>query len=511
MPRIYNGGGNDSSIGGTQLQDYYYQRKALIDLKKEVFFTPLADVTAMPKHYGKTIKRYHYLPLLDDRNINDQGIDAAGVAMAITEFSVRIPYLAANRPLNTEADVTTTVAAYVAGDYVYDTNTDGWYLCIANRAIGANLTTSDTALTNAAIAALINAATDGAGAVVTLGQTTVTVQTVTYTTEADAIIVNAIIGGSNRAARYGNLYGSSKDVGTIAGKLPALSETGGRVNRVGFQRIQLEGSIEFFGFFDEYTRESIDFDTDSELMTHVNREMLRGAQEQTEDALQIDLLSGAGVHYFAGIATAKSEISGNNGSVCEATYANFSALSIELDNNRCPKDTKIMSGTRMQDTLTIPAARAMFIGSEMIPTIERMTDHFNNPAFIPIQKYAAGTKALNGEIGSVGYFRIIVVPEMQHWSGAGATEGVNDGYRVTNGQYDVFPMLVVGNESFTTIGFQTDGKTTKFKVYHKKPGKEMVSTVDPYGQMGIMSIQWYYGSMMLRTERLAIIYSVGRI
>ena len=511
MAREYNDASSDI---GNQLRDFYYQKKALIDLKKEIYFTPMASVIGMPKHFGKTIKRFHYLPMLDDRNVNDQGIDAAGATMVITEYDVQAPALV-NSPTVVELAEAAFTAAHSDGDVIYIVDSTQWLLLTADTAIGYDASTtggaSGTEIADSVVAGYLNADTAGgthtvAGAVLTLTQ--VNLQ---YPTLAAATLATQSIAGSTMTPRYGNLYGSSKDIGTITGKLPALSETGGRVNRVGFQRIQLEGSIEFFGFFDEYTRESIDFDTDSELMTHVNREMLRGAQEQTEDALQIDLLSGAGVHYFAGIATTKSEISGNNGSVCEATYANFSALSIELDNNRCPKDTKIMSGTRMQDTLTIPAARAMFIGSEMIPTIERMTDHFNNPAFIPIQKYAAGTKALNGEIGSVGYFRIIVVPEMQHWAGAGATEGVNDGYRVTNGQYDVFPMLVVGNESFTTIGFQTDGKTTKFKVYHKKPGNEMVSTVDPYGQMGIMSIQWYYGSMMLRTERLAIIYSVGRI
>ena len=45
---------------------------------KEQYFTPLADVTHMPKHMGKKIKIYHYLPLLDDRNVNDEGLDAGG-------------------------------------------------------------------------------------------------------------------------------------------------------------------------------------------------------------------------------------------------------------------------------------------------------------------------------------------------------------------------------------------------------------------------------------------------
>ena len=122
-------------------------QKALVELPKLTFFTQLADVTSMPKNYGKKIKRYHYMPLLDDRNINDQGLDAAG-------------------------------ASYAGG----------------------------------------------------------------------------------------NLYGSSKDIGTIPGKMPVLSETGGRVNRVGFKRIELEGTLEKFGFFDEYTQESMDFDTDEQLL-----------------------------------------------------------------------------------------------------------------------------------------------------------------------------------------------------------------------------------------------------
>jgi N4-gp56 family major capsid protein len=512
--RIY-GDGTNSTIGATQLQTYYYQKKALIDLKKEQYFGPLASVTGMPKHFGKTIKRYHYLPMLDDRNVNDQGIDAAGAIMASTEFAVRLPALVNTIPVNTEAAEAAFTAAHSSGDIIYITDSTQWLLLTADTAIGYDASTtggaSGTEKSDAEIKAYIEADTAGVTATVVNNSITVDMQDLVYTTEAAANIVLNIIAGSTKAARYGNLYGSSKDVGTIAGKLPALSEVGGRVNRVGFKRIELEGTFEKFGFFDEYTQESLDFDTDAQLEEHVNREMLRGANEMTEDAIQIDLLNGAGVHRYAGTATAKSGISGATGAVCEVTYADLSALSIELDNNRCPKDTKILSGTRMVDTRVIPACRAMLIGSEMIPTIERMTDHFSNQAFIPLAQYAAGTKALNGEIGTVGHFRIVVVPEMMHWAGVGAAEGSNAGYQATNGRYNVYPMLVVGSESFTTIGFQTNGKSTKFKIFHKKPGYATADRTDPYGETGFMSIKWYYGMMMLRTEYLALVYSVGRI
>jgi N4-gp56 family major capsid protein len=207
-------------------------------------------------------------------------------------------------------------------------------------------------------------------------------------------------------------------------------------------------------------------------------------------------------------------MSGVASTLTEVDYDDLSKLSIDLDNNRCPKNTKIITGSRMVDTKVINSARIIYIGSELIPTIEKMTDHFSNQAFIPLAHYAAAGSEINGEIGTIGHFRIVVVPEMMHHNGAagsvGIAEGVNSGYRVTDGYYDAYPMLVVGDASFTTIGFQTSGKSTKFTIFHKKPGKEMVSTQDPYGESGLMSIKWYYGSMILRPERLAVLWTVAQ-
>ena len=383
MARTYNdpAGGTPSKIG-SQLRTDYFQKKALIEAAKEQYFGQLADVTAMPKNMGKKIKRFHYLPLLDDANVNDQGLDASGAVIA-----------------------------------------------------------------------------------------------------------------------DGNLYGSSKDVGSIPGKLPALTENGGRVNRVGFKRIELEGSIEKFGFFDEYTQESLDFDSDEELMTHINREMINGANEITEDALQIDLLTSAGVIKYAGNATTNATLDAAD----LVTYKDLLQLSIDLDNNRTPKNTTVITGSRMVDTKTIPACRVMYIGSELLPHLRGLKDLHNNEAFIPVQKYANGGTTLRGEVGSIDNFRLVVVPEMMKWEGAGADASASATHYETGSKFDVFPMLVVGDGSFTTIGFQTDGKTTKFKIYHKAPGEANADRNDPYGETGFMSIKWYYGFMALRPERLALI------
>lgn len=471
MAREFNDplGGDPSSIG-PQLVNDFYKKKALIEARKEQYFSQLADVTAMPKNMGKKIKLYHYLPLLDDQNINDQGIDAAGVTIATTEWYITYPRAVLS-------------------------------IANASKATAASAINDNVGTTLVATAGADNSAGTGFATLTLVGDLQAKYLN---STKRDAVL--ALDLGVTTQQGSGNLYGSSKDIGTISGKLPALSETGGRVNRVGFKRKELEGTFEKFGFFDEYTQESLDFDTDAELEMHVNREMVSGANEITEDALQIDLLTSAGVIRYAGDATQNSELDAD----CLVDYGDLMRLSIDLDNNRTPKHTTIITGTRLVDTKTLNATRVLYIGSELLPTIKGMVDLHNNPAFISVEKYAAGGTLLNGEVGAIDQFRIVVVPEMMKWTGAGAVTTEATHYS-TDGKYDVFPMLCIGDGSFTTIGFQTDGKGVKFVITHKKPGVETADRTDPYGETGFMSIKWYYGFMVLRPERLGLVKTIAKL
>lgn len=389
--------GSKSTIDGAgsdQMNTFFYLKKAIIEARKEQYFMPLASVENMPMHFGKKIKVYEYVPLLDDRNVNDQGLDAAGATIA-----------------------------------------------------------------------------------------------------------------------DGNLYGSSRDIGAITSKLPVLSENGGRVNRVGFTRIQLEGSIEKFGFFHEFTQESMTFDSDEMIMDHLSRELMNGAVQLTEAVLQKDLLAGAGVVLYTGAATSDATITGADEAVEASlvTYDDLMRLDQTLTDNRTPMRTKVITGSRMTDTRVLPAARVLYVGSELVPHLKGMKDLFNNKAFIEIQHYADAGNVLNGEIGSIDKFRIVQVPEMLHWAGAGAAEQTNPGYRATDGNYDIFPMLCIGDDSFTTIGFQTDGKSVKFSVMTKMPGKETADRNDPYGETGFSSIKWYYGLLIKRPERIAVVKTVAPV
>jgi len=474
MSRTYGAPPGTPSTIGTQIRVDHYIKTALIEAKKETYFGALANTMSMPKNMGKKIRQYLYIPMLDEANINDQGLDANGAALVVTNVTVTFPRLVMSVANASKA----AAAAAINDDLAAGT------LCVAGADGSA-----------------------GTG----LATLTVTSLQAQYLNAAKVDAIEAFNLGITSAPNYGNLYGSSKDVGTIAGKLPVLSETGGRVNRVGFTRVEIEGTLEKYGFFSEYTKESLDFDTDAELDMHVNREMIFGANEITEDLLQIDLLNSAGVVYFSGVATSDATLSGATGGVTEVTYGDLSRLSVELDNNRTPKQTKVISGSRMIDTRVIRGGRVMYVGSELTQTLERMTDYFDNQAFISVAHYADAGTILNGEIGTVGQFRVVVVPEMMHWSGAGAAEGTNAGYHVTNGRYDVFPMLIVGDSSFTTIGFQTSGNNVKFNIKHAKPESPESYANDPYGETGFMSIKWYYGFLCERPERIAVIKTVARM
>jgi len=441
--------GSAASIGAnTQINPAYFWKKALIEIVKEQHFGQLANVRAMPKNMGKTIKQHHYLPMLDDANVSSQGIDAAAAQLWVSGSAVWYAFLR-----------------------------DGGNTLVPDATIAGNSSGFNTQ-------ALVEAA-----------------------------------GGFNNALHipmqgYGNLYGSSKDVGSIKARLPALTEHGGRVNRVGFTRKTIEATLEKFGFFDEYTQESIDFDTDADLLMHITREALRGANEIVEDKLQIDLLEAAGVIRYAGAATSRATVSGETGGVTEVTYDDLLRTHIDLDDNRCPKATEIITGSRMVDTKVVNAARYLFCGSDLIPTLEAMQDSHGTKALIPVAQYAeAGTVAM-GEYGSIGFFRLIVVLEMVKWMAAGAAAVSNAGYQTTTADgteaYDVFPMLCVGSGSFATIGFQTGGKTVKFKITHKKPGRETADRNDPYGETGFYSIKWYYAFMTLRPEWIARLETVAR-
>lgn len=385
-PEGLRGAPVQSSVGLQSSKQAFYLKPIIAEVQKKAKLSRLASVMAMPKNMGTKIKQTVYYPLLDDRNLNDQGIDARGVQI-----------------------------------------------------------------------------------------------------------------------RNGNLYGSSRDIGRILGALPVLTEVGGRVNRVGFSRSETEGTLNNFGLFYEYSEDLLNFDSDKDLYSFMYSQALQAAQDVCEDMLQIDLVSGAGTVIYAGNAISDNTMNENS----VVTLQSLRRLERALDDNGTPRKTRLIKGSGNYATVTAQTHRTIFCSAAVIDVLRNLTDRWGNRAFKEVHEYAAGTsQIMEDEVGIIDHFRVVQC-DLVRWEGAGATADPAYGLAYTNGKYDVYPILCVGEDAFTTISFEgSNGINNKFKIHVQKPS-ESISAIDPFGKMGFVSMEWWYGILFQRPERIGLIKTVA--
>lgn len=385
-PEGLRGSPVQSSVGLQSSKQAFYLKPIIAEVQKKAKLSRLASVMAMPKNMGTKIKQTVYYPLLDDRNLNDQGIDARGVQI-----------------------------------------------------------------------------------------------------------------------RNGNLYGSSRDIGRILGALPVLTEVGGRVNRVGFSRSETEGTLNNFGLFYEYSEDLLNFDSDKDLYSFMYSQALQAAQDVCEDMLQIDLVSGAGTVIYAGNAISDNTMNENS----VVTLQSLRRLERALDDNGTPRKTRLIKGSGNYATVTAQTHRTIFCSAAVIDILRNLTDRWGNRAFKEVHEYAAGTsQIMEDEVGIIDHFRVVQC-DLVRWEGAGATADPAYGLAYTNGKYDIYPILCVGEDAFTTISFEgSNGINNKFKIHVQKPS-ESISAIDPFGKMGFVSMEWWYGILFQRPERIGLIKTVA--
>lgn len=157
---------------------------------------------AGPKALRQGRQGHQYRPLLDARNVSDQGIDATGATITVNDWFVSFP-----RAVLSIANATKAAAV---------------------TAINANV--GDTIV---AVAGADSSAGVGFATITLTGGTSARFGS---TVDKDAVL--ALNLGAVAKQGHANLYGSSKDVGTITSRLPLLTEDGGRVNRVGFTHVE---------------------------------------------------------------------------------------------------------------------------------------------------------------------------------------------------------------------------------------------------------------------------------
>ena len=113
------GDGTTTATSGANTITHFYDRAGIKEATVENIFSQTADRRSMPQKYGKTFKTSRWLHILDDRNINDQGLDANGDVMAgVAAWRVTtIAPANINEVFLVEADATARQAVLVAEGY----------------------------------------------------------------------------------------------------------------------------------------------------------------------------------------------------------------------------------------------------------------------------------------------------------------------------------------------------------------------------------------------------------
>lgn len=209
------------------------------------------------------------------------------------------------------------------------------------------------------------------------------------------------------------------------------------------------------------------------------------------------------------------------------THKLLSKMSSALDKNGCSYDTTIRTGANLTDTLTVPNTRYMLIHPDMEWSFRNVQNAATGKAdvFIPYEKIASQGSDKYGSsinpfqnrtIGTCGKFTIVVVPTAKYYQGAGA-EAVDVNTRSTNGNYNIYPSLVVGSNSCSGIDFTSgnagktmqhaDAKTSILELREATPSA--VTTSHPHGSPGVKSLGWWEGLLVERPDWIAVMYTVG--
>ena len=81
MSQVY-GNGTTTSTNGANVRVDALIEKGIRTAKKDIIFEQLCDSRTMPMNMGKTLKVHKTLYILDDLNVNDQGLDTTGTVTA---------------------------------------------------------------------------------------------------------------------------------------------------------------------------------------------------------------------------------------------------------------------------------------------------------------------------------------------------------------------------------------------------------------------------------------------
>lgn len=438
----FNQGGNTSSSISRQFTPEFVSKAVVEYAARKMFFSKMASREDMPENHGDTITKEIVIPMLHKDNMVDGNLDASTAKLLKYVWYV-FPSVGGVLDSKYEAD------AY----------------------LGANAGNLDAAIAAAKTAAQARVTTLGGAAFMKSGA--------------------------------GNILGGDASYATAKGPLVPLPEEGGVVNLLNSSSKLVSAKMTQHGIAARYTVRSTTLDSRMKQVAREIKELARATGELKEMQIQNSLLSASEANRMIASDVAVTPVQMTAADVLD--YDALSAFEQALIDNEVPTDTEIVSGTDKVDTKVIENAYVAFVHSRMLPTLRKIKGPDGvTIAWVPKSQYAAGETIMDGEAGSIGSFRFVVVPDLQVYKGAGSkvandstgTPGERANTYATGGYYDVFPILVVGADSFVTTGMRSQDVTAN----HILPKADVHN--DMYGQVGGVASKWEYGFLAYRPERI---------
>ena len=450
----FNQGGTTSNTIDRQFTPEFVT-KAIVEMPaRKKFFSTRSNRVAMPKHHGDTLTKEVRLPMLHKDNMVDGNVDATVASIIKNEYAV------------VKKATGLVVQRFNAESYL---KADG----------SVSVATAQDLARQAAVAA--------AGADEEVKST------------AGSIL--------NGAASYA----------ITKGPLVELPEEGGVLNLLNSSSKLVSAKVSFHGVAHKYTVRSVDLDSRMGQVATKVKDLSRAVGEIKEMQVQSSILSAAELNFMPSTSNAAVVDMANMDGLDTLTYDTLTAFEQELLRDDVPMDTEILTGVDLIDTKTIEDAYIAYVGREAIPVLRNITGPNGELVWVPKSKYAAGTELMEGEQGSIGSFRFVVVPDLAVYRGKGVKVGLDNttgtgdaanaatqaaAYKTTNADgtfYDVFPMVVVGDDSFSITGFGAESTSAK----HISPRADVHN--DIYGEVGGVSAKWTYGFLPYRPERIKML------
>ena len=458
----FNSGGTTSSTIDRQFTTEFVTKAVVEVPKRKRYFSVRADRFSMPKNSGDKLSREVSYGMLDKRVLVDGGVDA-NTATILQDVWYVVP--------TGSKDITTATAIFDTKNYFATGSYATWALARA-----------------AAKAAAL--ADKGAG--------------------------EEVVSGS------GGMVNGEAAYAATGGPLMTMPEEGGIINLLTHYSKMVSANITFHGVGHKFSMRSIDLDSRKGLIARKIQYMADAVQDLKEMQVRRDLIAASGINSIICNASANpaTDTVGEIDGLDVLTYTALETLEQYLLNNDVPMDTEILTGVDLVDTKTVSDAWIIYVNTEVLPTLRAMKGPGNVLVWVPKEQYAAGTELVDGEVGKIGSFRFVSVKDMEREYGAGLTVGlaVDAGkgtdaanaatqaaaYK-TNGKYDVFTALVVGDDSFTITGFGENNTSASYI-----PPKADVHN-DMHAQMAGIAANWSYGMLVYRPERICSLkFSVSK-